>query len=113
MKTILIALAFMATVGVASAELPPPTHADVAYGSHPRNVLDLWLASSDKPTPLLVNIHGDVEHKGKHPKHHAVTGQSGRELIRLRRELKEAVDREEYERASELRDKIKTMEGHD
>lgn len=58
MKTILIALAFMATVGVASAELPPPTHADVAYGSHPRNVLDLWLAPSDKPTPLLVNIHG-------------------------------------------------------
>ena len=51
--------------------------------------------------------------KGKHPKHHGATGQSGRELIRLRRELKEAVDREEYERASELRDKIQTMEGHD
>jgi len=39
-------------------ELPSPTHADVAYGSHPRNVLDLWLAPSDTPTPLLVNIHG-------------------------------------------------------
>jgi len=37
---------------------PPPTHADVAYGSHPRNVLDLWLAPSDEPTPLLVCIHG-------------------------------------------------------
>ena len=38
--------------------LPSPTHADVAYGPHSRNVLDLWLAPSDKPTPLLVNIHG-------------------------------------------------------
>ncbi len=39
-------------------KLPKPTHANVTYGSHPRNVLDLWLAPSDKPTPLLVNIHG-------------------------------------------------------
>jgi acetyl esterase len=39
-------------------ELPSPTHADVAYGTHDRNVLDLWLAPSDQPTPLLVNIHG-------------------------------------------------------
>jgi len=36
----------------------PPTHADVAYGSHPNNVLDLWLAPSDTQTPLLVFIHG-------------------------------------------------------
>jgi hypothetical protein len=39
-------------------ETPPPTHSDVVYGPHPRNVLDLWLAPSDKLTPLLVNIHG-------------------------------------------------------
>lgn len=39
-------------------ELPLPTHPDVAYGTHARNVLDLWLAPSDKPTPLLINIHG-------------------------------------------------------
>lgn len=39
-------------------EIPPPTHSDVVYGPHPRNVLDLWLVPSDKPTPLLVNIHG-------------------------------------------------------
>jgi acetyl esterase/lipase len=36
----------------------PPTHADVAYGSHPDNVLDVWLVPSDVPTPLLVFIHG-------------------------------------------------------
>ncbi len=36
----------------------PPTHADVKYGPHRRNVMDLWLAKSDQPTPVLVSIHG-------------------------------------------------------
>ncbi len=31
---------------------------DVAYGEHPAQVFDLYLAKSDKPTPLLVFIHG-------------------------------------------------------
>ncbi len=35
-----------------------PTHADVKYGPHRRNVMDVWLAKSDKPTPVLVSIHG-------------------------------------------------------
>lgn len=42
----------------ARPQLPPPTHADVKYGPHPRNVLDFWQAQSDRPTPLLVSIHG-------------------------------------------------------
>ncbi|MGQ9573892.1 MAG: alpha/beta hydrolase fold domain-containing protein [Thermoguttaceae bacterium] len=37
---------------------PAPDLADVRYGPHPRNVLDLWKASSEKPTPLVVFIHG-------------------------------------------------------
>ncbi len=37
---------------------PTPTHADVAYGPHERNKLDLWLAPSATPTPLVVYIHG-------------------------------------------------------
>jgi len=31
---------------------------DVAYGEHPAQVLDLYLADSGEPTPLLVFIHG-------------------------------------------------------
>jgi arylformamidase len=42
----------------ATPPLPTPTHADVSYGPHERNVLDVWLAKSDKPTPLVVHIHG-------------------------------------------------------
>lgn len=39
-------------------ESRPPTHADVAYGPHERNVLDFWEAPGDGPRPLLVFIHG-------------------------------------------------------
>ena len=40
------------------AARPAPTRANVPYGPHERNVLDLWLAKSDVPTPLVVFIHG-------------------------------------------------------
>lgn len=36
----------------------PPTHANVSYGPAERNVLDFYQAKSDKPTPLVVYIHG-------------------------------------------------------
>ncbi len=35
-----------------------PTVSDFAYGSHERQVLDLYRASSSAPTPLVVYIHG-------------------------------------------------------
>ncbi len=36
----------------------PPTLANVAYGSDPKQVLDFYKAESAKPTPLLFFIHG-------------------------------------------------------
>src|SRR5438045_2067494 len=41
-----------------AANLPTPDLSNVHYGPHERNVLDLWKAKSDKPTPLVVYIHG-------------------------------------------------------
>jgi acetyl esterase/lipase len=38
--------------------LPTPDHADVLYGSHERNVLDVWLAKSASRTPLAIYYHG-------------------------------------------------------
>ena len=35
-----------------------PTHADVPYGKHPQQKIDIYLATSDKPTPLVLYIHG-------------------------------------------------------
>lgn len=37
---------------------PAPTVADIHYGDHPRQVIDFWQAKSDKPTPLVLMIHG-------------------------------------------------------
>jgi acetyl esterase len=41
-----------------AASKPTPDLANVKYGPHERNVLDLWKAKADSPTPLVVFIHG-------------------------------------------------------
>lgn len=56
---------FVREIGVEEAkrsasetQLPNPTHYDVSYGPHPKQVLHFWQAESDKPTPVLLFIHG-------------------------------------------------------
>ena len=44
--------------------LPQPDVPNAAYGPHERNVLDLWKAKSDRPTPLVIFIHGGGFSKG-------------------------------------------------
>ena len=63
---------------------------------------------ADELEPLMVNIHGETDHKGKRPKRRC--NASSTEMIKLRRQMKEAVENEQYELASELRDKLKQME---
>jgi acetyl esterase len=41
-----------------------PTHVDVKYGLHERNLMDVWLANADQPTPVLVSIHGGAFRHG-------------------------------------------------
>jgi len=60
--------------------------------------------------PLLTNIHGESEHVGKHPRRPGGGSETRTQLIRLRREMKEAIDEERYERASALRDEIQRIE---
>ncbi len=35
-----------------------PTHANLKYGPYESNVLDLWVSPSNRPSPLIVFIHG-------------------------------------------------------
>jgi acetyl esterase/lipase len=35
-----------------------PTHANVPYGPHARQVVDVYLPKGDKPTPVVLAIHG-------------------------------------------------------
>lgn len=60
--------------------------------------------------PLILNVHGELEHVGKTPSH-AQRSEKRTQLIRMRREMAEAVTQEDYERASKLRDQIRRIEG--
>lgn len=60
--------------------------------------------------PLIVNIHGATSHTGKRPHRGASGGDARAKIIQLRREMDQAVTKEDYERASEIRDEIRKME---
>ena len=59
--------------------------------------------------PLILSIHGETHHIGKIPARVGKTDDNRNLLIRLRREMEEAIAKEEYEKASELRDQIKKI----
>ena len=60
--------------------------------------------------PLIVNVHGETAHTGKHPRRFKGGTDQQTDLIKMRRELKEAIQKEQYEEASKLRDKIRQLE---
>ena len=39
-------------------EGPAPTIRDMRYGEHPKQAIDFYQAKSERPTPLVVHIHG-------------------------------------------------------
>jgi len=63
--------------------------------------------------PLLRRIHGDTRHKGKTPARDGEGVSRSRQVQRLHDELRRAVEREEFERAAELRDEIRRLEVDD
>jgi protein arginine kinase activator len=69
-----------------------------------------YVAFERELTPLLLNIHGETEHKGKRPGRGPSDSTRFSQLIRLRREMQEAIEAEHYERASELRDQIRHIQ---
>ena len=63
----------------------------------------------DELLPLLENIHGETEHCGKVPKRAPDSSQRQVKLIKLRSELRAAVEEERYEAAARIRDEIQTI----
>src|SRR5207245_1496282 len=61
-------------------------------------------------TPLLENIHGETRHCGKTPRRQPQTKQKESELVVLRKMLLQAVNKEAYEEAAKLRDRIRQLE---
>lgn len=58
MKRFLPPAVLLLAAVLARAEGQPQKLTDVAYGTHPRQVLDFYPAKSDRPTPLVFHIHG-------------------------------------------------------
>jgi acetyl esterase len=54
---IVVFVFILASAGANAATLKP-TLENVSYGTHARDVLDFWKAKSDKPTPVVIYIHG-------------------------------------------------------
>ncbi|MDI6891435.1 MAG: UvrB/UvrC motif-containing protein [Actinomycetota bacterium] len=61
--------------------------------------------------PILEKIHGSCQYAGKVPRRAEGQMKTRLEIRTLRRRLEELVKREEYEKAAEIRDRIKDLEG--
>ena len=72
---------------------------------------DCYNALSESLAPYIEKLHHGLEYKGKIPEKAGKLLKKKRELENLKNELKAAVEDQEYEKAAELRDKIKEMEG--
>lgn len=62
--------------------------------------------------PVVKNIQGYDTHTGKIPKRAGGSYKIQKDIEKLKAQLKKAIDSEEYERAAQLRDKIREMEGN-
>jgi protein arginine kinase activator len=61
--------------------------------------------------PIISRIHGNVEYRGKKPEEKMeVRSETEMFLETLKKELQEAVSKEEYERAAKIRDRIKNVQ---
>jgi len=60
--------------------------------------------------PLLRRIHGDTRHRGKVPAGDGEGVSLSRQIQRLHDELQRAVEKEDFERAANIRDEIKRLE---
>lgn len=59
--------------------------------------------------PMLANMHKDVVHCGKIPEKAIARVSAHQEVNRLERELQEAIQEENYEKAATLRDQLKEL----
>ena len=61
-------------------------------------------------SPLLKRIHGSTQHYGKSPKKIAKVVKAKNDLETLKEKLQKAIQKEDFEEAAKLRDKIKESE---
>jgi protein arginine kinase activator len=63
----------------------------------------------DKLNPLFKKLHGNINHTGKIPNKAGGRMKVAKEIERLKQQLNTAVANEEYEKAAEIRDRIREL----
>ena len=72
---------------------------------------ECYTAFRDHLSILLKKIHGSSHHYGKSPGNLAKNvGSKGEMLYQLKEQLQKAIENENFEKAADLRDKIRTLE---
>jgi protein arginine kinase activator len=64
----------------------------------------------EKLKPALKRLHGTLKHSGKFPLRRSKEKDLSEQIERLKEQLERAIQNEEYEKAAELRDKIRALE---
>lgn len=68
-------------------------------------------AFSDYLAPTLKRLHGGATHRGRAPKKYRAKLEAENTIRELEAELKRSIENEEYERAAEIRDKLRSLRG--
>lgn len=68
---------------------------------------------AEELAPLLENVHESSQHEGKRPARSLGQPEEQHEILRLRTQQKEAIEKEDYELAARLRDQIAAIENGD
>ncbi|MBC8059666.1 MAG: UvrB/UvrC motif-containing protein [Clostridiaceae bacterium] len=65
----------------------------------------------DSLVPIIKRVQGNIEHVGKIPKKSGKEIMGKRQLLKLKEDLNKAITSEEYEKAAEIRDEIRGIQG--
>ena len=60
--------------------------------------------------PILKRLHRSIQHAGKRPPHYLQNREQLEQMVDMHRQLREAIEREDYELAARLRDSIRQKE---
>ncbi len=71
---------------------------------------DCYRHFSERLDPLLKRVHGNTVHVGKVPKRAGGHLKTKREIDRLKKEMQGRIEREDFETAAQLRDRIRELE---
>lgn len=72
---------------------------------------DCYKTFYDKLEPTIKRIHGNTNHCGKVPQGAGEEVKTAHKITELKAQLNRAIDEQNFERAAQLRDEIKALEG--